>query len=324
VSAAREPVLVVRAARRSLGGRVVLDGVDLSVEAGRTLALLGPNGAGKTSLVRAICGRLALDSGSVRVAGTDPQAQRAARARLGLVPQELALYPDLSVRENLEVFAGLLGVPASARPRAVAEALTWADLHERAQSPARLLSGGMQRRLNVAVATLHAPALLLLDEPTVGVDPQARERLHTLLRDLRARGTALLLATHDLDQAAELGDHVAIMVSGRVRAWGTPAELVHAHIGATHELWLRLASAPGDTLRAHLGGLGLAALGAATDWTGPCRAGLAGLQELSAQVAMLGGHVQELRLREASLRGVFFRVTGREFERAHDDDGRRP
>lgn len=307
-------MLAVRAARRMLAGRAVLDGVDLDLEAGQLIALLGPNGAGKTSLVRAICGRLRLDSGSVRVAGADPQRERAARARLGLVPQEIALYPELDVRENLRVFAGLLGVPKHEQARAVVHALAWADLDERAGSPVRLLSGGMQRRLNIAVATLHAPALLLLDEPTVGVDPQARERLHRLLRDLRARGTALLLATHDLDQAAELGDRVAIMVDGRVRACGTAAELVQAHVGATHELWLRLAAAPEDGLRAHLTRRGLTPLGSAHEWTGPCGDGLARVPELSQQVTSLGGHVAELRLREASLRGVFFRVAGREFE----------
>ncbi len=307
-------MLEVCAARRTLAGRSVLDGVDLAIEAGSLLALLGPNGAGKTSLVRAICGRLRLDSGHVRVAGADPQRDRGARARLGLVPQEIALYPNLSVRENLLVFAGLLGVPGARRAQAVAHALEWAALGERATSLVGHLSGGMQRRLNVAVATLHAPPLLLLDEPTVGVDPQARERLHALLRDLRARGTALLLATHDIDQAAELSDQVAIMVAGRVRACGPPAELVRQQLGAAHELLLRLAAPPDARLQALLARHGLAPLGAGCDWTGAWAGGLTSLPELSAQVTRLGAHVHELRVREASLRGVFFRVAGREFE----------
>jgi ABC-2 type transport system ATP-binding protein len=324
VSAATTPVsgsaskttagLRVEGAVRVLAGRRVLDGVELRVAAGTLVALLGPNGAGKTSLVRAICGRLRLDTGRVAVDGRDPTREPAARARLGLVPQAIALYPDLTARENLEVFAALADVPRQARRARVDEAIEWASLSERAGSLARTLSGGMQRRLNLAAAVLHRPDVLLLDEPTVGVDPQARERLHALLRDLRAGGAALLLATHDMDEAAELADRVAILVDGRVRAEGTPAELVRAHVGDARELRLGLRTPPGDAARSALTAFGLAPSDDARTWTGALTAPLDALSALTREICARGAAVDEMRLREPGLRGVFLRVAGREWD----------
>ncbi len=306
--------LTVEGALRTLDGRRVLDGVDLRVAPGQLVALLGPNGAGKTSLIRAICGRLRLDAGRVTLDGGDPTRTPAVRARLGLVPQALALYPDLGARENLEIFAALCGVPRRARAAAVGQALHWASLVERASSPVRTLSGGMQRRLNLAAAVTHGPRLLLLDEPTVGVDPQARERLHALLVDLRARGTALLLATHDLDQAAELADRVAVLVDGRVRAEGTPAELVRRHVGAARELRLRLRRSPAPAARATLSGFGLVPDAAGLQWHGTLEASADAHAELTRRLVVQGAQLDELRLREPGLRGVFLRVTGREWD----------
>jgi ABC-2 type transport system ATP-binding protein len=307
------PGLHVTGARRAFGARLALDGLDLAVPPGRIYALLGPNGAGKTSLIRAVCGRVALDAGSVRLDGEDPRRSKAARRRLGLVPQAIALYPDLTARENLEVLGALAGMPRPGAARAAREALEWIGLLDRADSLVRELSGGMQRRVNLAAAVLHGPELLLLDEPTAGVDPVARERIHELLRELRRRGLAILLATHDLDQAAELADRIGILVDGRIRAEGALAELV-ASLHEERELVVALAQAPDDEARQRLAGEGLTASSDGKTWVGPLRGGYAGLAEVGSRLAAAWVAVAELRVREPGLRGVFFRVAGRELD----------
>jgi ABC-2 type transport system ATP-binding protein len=307
-------VLEVRGARRDYGEGRGLAGADLTVRAGEIYGLLGPNGAGKTSLVRAIAGRLRLSAGQVRVAGRDP-ADPAARRALGLVPQEIALYPDLTVRQNLELLGRLAGLPRRAARARVDEALAWIDLADRAASRVATLSGGQKRRVNLAAGTLHDPALLVLDEPTVGVDPPARERLHALLADLRARGAALLLATHDLDQAEQLCDRIGIMVEGAVRAEGAPADLVRAAFGDGRELVVLLGMEPGPAARAALAAAGLAPGADGRAWSGAVPGGEEALPALMAALRASGAVVLETRLREPGLRGVFFRLAGRELDR---------
>jgi len=306
--------LQVRGIQRRFDGGHGLSGADLELRRGEIYALLGPNGAGKTSLVRAICGRLRLDGGEVRLLGADPLRDASVRRRLGLVPQEIALYPELSVRENLEVLGRLAGLPAAELPRAVAAALDWIGLAERAGSRVAELSGGQKRRVNLAAGTLHGPEVLLLDEPTVGVDPSARERIHEMLRELRGRGLAVLLATHDLDQAEELADRIGILVDGRVRAEGSLAELVEASFGGRRELALRLADAPGADVRRALEAEGLRATAEGREWAGPLDGGLEALAGLGRRLAAGGAPIAELRLREPGLRGVFFHVAGREID----------
>ncbi len=307
-----DPALLVSDARRSFAGRTALDGASLALVPGETYALLGPNGAGKTTLVRSIYGRVRLDSGRIALGGRDPRADRAARAKLGLVPQQLALYPDLTPRENLAVFGRLAGLKRQETPAAVEAALAWTGLQARAGSRTSELSGGQQRRLNLAAGTLHRPDVLLLDEPTVGIDPEAREGIHDLLRELRARGTAILLTTHDLDQAAELADRIGILVDGRVRAEGTLQALVEQAFGSGRELQLTLVVEPGPQARALLAREGLAAGEDARSWAGPLGGGLEALSALGRRLADAGLPVAEIRVREPGLRGVFFRVAGRE------------
>jgi ABC-2 type transport system ATP-binding protein len=303
--------LEARGARRSFGADRGLDGVDLRLERGEVYGLLGPNGAGKTSLVRALCGRLRLDAGSVRLLGRDPRDAEARRG-LGLVPQQIALYPELTVAENLELLGRLAGLPAAEAGPAVKDALGWIGLADRAASLVGTLSGGQQRRVNLAAATLHRPAVLLLDEPTVGVDPAAREQIHERLRDLRARGIAILLATHDMDQAAELCSRIGILVDGRIRAEGTLAELVRRAFGDAREMRVSLASPPGDDARRALAADGLAAGADERTWSGPLAVGLDALPAIARRLTAAGVPFLELRLREPGLRGAFFRLTGRE------------
>ena len=313
MTTAGTPLEVRGAVRRFAGGRG-LDGASLELRRGEIYALLGPNGAGKTSLVRAACGRLRLDAGEVLLLGADPRREPSCRRGLGLVPQEIALYPELTVRENLEVLGRLAGLPAPDLPRAVAAALDWIGLADRAASRVGELSGGQKRRVNLAAGTLHGPAVLLLDEPTVGVDPQARERLHEMLRELRARGLAVLLATHDLDQAAELADRIGILVDGRVRAEGTLAELVERAFGGRRELALRLVAAPPSGTARALEAEGLRPGADDREWSGPLEGGLEALAGVGRRLAAAGVPLAELRLREPGLRGVFFRLAGREID----------
>ncbi|NJL27997.1 MAG: ABC transporter ATP-binding protein [Thermoanaerobaculia bacterium] len=173
------PVLEVTDAARRYGEVAALCGVDLQLERGEWLGLLGPNGAGKTTLVRAIAGRVRLDRGEIALFGQ----------RLGVVPQEIALYPALTARENLVTFGSLHGLGRRELTLRIAWALAWTGLAERADEPVRGFSGGMKRRLNIAASVLHRPDVLLLDEPTVGVDPQSRERIWQMLAELRRGGT---------------------------------------------------------------------------------------------------------------------------------------
>jgi ABC-2 type transport system ATP-binding protein len=308
------PALEVRGARRAYAGRPALTGVDLSLRSGEIYSLLGPNGAGKTSLVRAISGRLRLDGGTVRLCGEDPVGDPRARRLLGLVPQELALYPELTALENLQVFARLMGLGRDEAGRSAHRLLGRIGLADRARERVDTLSGGMKRRLNVAAGVIHRPRVLLLDEPTVGVDPAAREDIHELLRELRRDGLAILLTTHDLEQAAELADRVGILIDGSLRMEGRVAELVGGMFGGGKELLVRLAAAPRAPGHERLELLGLAPSRDRLVWTGGLERGLDDLSALSAKLEGEGLEIEEVRVREPSLRGVFFRLAGREID----------
>jgi ABC-2 type transport system ATP-binding protein len=313
VASEHGPVLEVRGATRRFGHHRALCDVGLTIAGGEIFALIGPNGAGKTTLVRAITGRLPLDGGSVLICGRPVRRNPETRRLLGLVPQSVALYPHLTARENLEVLGRLSGVPARDLGPVVDAALSQVGLAGRAADRTARLSGGMQRRLNIVAGTLHRPRLLVLDEPTVGVDLRAREAIHALLRDLRGRGLAVLLTTHDLDQAADLADRIGILAHGRLVAVDTPAALVNEVCGEERELRVALSQAPDRAARAFLQAAGLTPAEGDRTWTGPLRGGLDRLAHVSARLAELNLAVDEVRVREPGLRGVFFRLTGEEF-----------
>lgn len=216
---------VTRLAKAFGSLRAVAD-VSFGVDPGSIFGLLGPNGAGKTTTLSMICGLLRPDSGEVRVDGrsfwSDPDR---ARRLLGVAPQELALYEELSARENLEFWGRLAGLDSARARRRAGELLEALSLTERAGDAVKLYSGGMKRRVNLGIALMHEPRLLLLDEPTVGIDPQARANILEFIRDLRARGTAVLYTTHYLEEAEHLCDRVGIIDQGVVLAEGTLAEL---------------------------------------------------------------------------------------------------
>jgi ABC-2 type transport system ATP-binding protein len=220
-------VLACRDLRKRYGERLAVDGVGFQVAAGETYGLLGPNGAGKTTTISMICGLLRRDGGEVTVAGVsldrDPGAVKAA---IGYVPQDVALYPDLTGRENLRFWARMYGLAGGELAERVDAALTVVGLTERAGDKVAAYSGGMQRRLNIAAGLLHRPRLLVLDEPTVGVDPQSRNAILENVEALGGEGVAVLYTTHYMEEAERLCDRVGIIDQGRLIAEGTRRELV--------------------------------------------------------------------------------------------------
>jgi ABC-2 type transport system ATP-binding protein len=212
-------LLDVEQLRKSFGPLVAVDGVSLSVDAGEVFGLLGPNGAGKSTTMSMIAGLIEPDSGAVRLnAMLNGSAPADRRLLLGVVPQDLAVYPDLKVRENLTFFGSLYGIGKTELTRRVDRALDRVGLTDRQGSLTHTLSGGMKRRLNFAVALLHEPRLLILDEPTVGVDPQSRAHLLDCVRDLSAAGMAVIYASHYMEEVQAICRRVAIMDHGKVLA----------------------------------------------------------------------------------------------------------
>lgn len=219
-------LLEVQQLTKSFGTRKVVDDVSFSVRQGQTIGLLGPNGAGKSTTVNIICGLLQADSGHIKLSGQEMSAgNNQAKQKLGLVPQDLALFEDLSARENLKIFGalyGLTGKHLQARCDAVLELVSLSD---RAKDKPATFSGGMKRRLNIAAALLHEPELLILDEPTVGVDPQSRNAIFDALEVLKSQGRSLIYTSHYMEEVERLADHIVIIDHGKLIANESPTDL---------------------------------------------------------------------------------------------------
>jgi lipooligosaccharide transport system ATP-binding protein len=224
--------LSLRGLRKSFGDIHAVAGLDLDVPFGTCVGLLGPNGAGKSTTMRMLTGQAVADAGDIEVLGWQlPEDSKQARAEMGVVPQLDNLDTTLSVRDNLRIFARLYRVPPRERCDAVDRGLRIARLTDRADTRVDALSGGMRRRLLIARALMHGPRLLLLDEPTVGLDPQVRQELWALIDGLRSEGTSILMTTHYIEEAERLADTVTIMAEGAAVDSGPPAELVRRHAG---------------------------------------------------------------------------------------------
>jgi len=302
---AQVAVLEVREARKRFGPTQALDGLSLALAEGELLGLLGPNGAGKTTLIRAIAGRVRLDAGNVSVFGRT-LAAGATREQLGVVPQENALYPLLTARENLETFGRMNGLEGKRLRERTAWALEWTGLADRARSLVRTFSGGMKRRLNLACGVLHEPRLVLLDEPTVGVDPQSREKIYDMLGGLRTAGTSLLLTTHVLEEAEARCERIVVMDHGRAIAAGTLPELVEQAGLQGRRVRVRVDRAPGRDLP------GFEPEGDPQVLSTTIRDVAAELPGVLARLREAGLGVRDLDVRTASLQAVFLHLTGRE------------
>ena len=306
-------VLTVRDARKTFGQVAALNGATFELRQGELLALLGPNGAGKTTLIRAIAGRVHLDGGEIRVFDRVLDGRRTP-PELGIVPQEVAIYPLLTARENLEVFGSLHGLAGADLTTQVDWALERTGLADRAKESVKQFSGGMRRRLNIACGVLHRPRIVLLDEPTVGVDPQSRDRIYDMLADLAASGVSLLLTTHHLEEAEARCSRTVIIDHGTVIAAGTMSELVEQTVGRYRLVTLRL-DAPLDGHEA----LGDQAAGDAAAEPADPRVVKARMRDVAAELPPLleriraaGRSVDDVDVRGPSLQSVFIHLTGRE------------
>jgi ABC-2 type transport system ATP-binding protein len=297
---------------KSYGTRRAVDGVSFQVRTGQTVGLLGPNGAGKSTTVSMLCGLLRPDAGQVLLDG-QPVTTGAAhvKRRIGLVPQDLALYEDLSAHENLRLFGALYGLKGKPLDERIARVLGLVNLVDRARDKPATFSGGMKRRLNIAAALLHDPDLLILDEPTVGVDPQSRNAIFDTLEALQAQGRSLIYTSHYMEEVERLADHIVIIDHGKVLADDSPAAL-HRRLAAKALLRVELAEpvAPGllDALRSQAGVTALAGEGTALD---------IGLTDNADAVPLLGwlqGQGQRpvhFATARASLEDIFLDLTGR-------------
>jgi lipooligosaccharide transport system ATP-binding protein len=290
--------------RKTFGAFTAVDGVSLRVEAGECFGILGPNGAGKTTTIRMLYGFTPKSGGMLQIFGLDIDSElRAIKARIGVCQQENNLDPDLTVQQNLELFARYFDIPRRQAREKAEELLDFIALAHRRNDNVPTLSGGMMRRLVLARALINDPELLILDEPTTGLDPQARHQVWHRLDELKGRGLTILLTTHYMEEAARLCDRLVIMDHGRILVEGRPHDLVQAHVG--REVIEVLS--PGQPLRDYVRQQGLEH------------------EDLGHRLIIYSGQSDELyhrlaetycregcTLRQATLEDVFLRLTGRE------------
>ncbi len=306
--------VVVTGLSKHFGETVAVDAVDLEVREGELFSLLGPNGAGKTTLMSMLAGLLRPDAGRATIAG-HPAGSAAARAALGVVPQDVALYPDLSARENLIFWGRMYGLGGNALRRRCDDLLAIVGLAERQRDRVDTFSGGMKRRLNIAAALLHAPDVVMLDEPTVGIDPQSRRAILDYVRTLSRSGTTVLYTTHYMEEAQELSHRIGILDKGRLIALGTHEELVRI-VGERDVIDLELASPAGAT-EPHEAFDGLPGVRVEVPSRGDDHVRLladdstTALPSLFARAAARNVPVRSVVITEPNLESVFLQLTGR-------------
>ncbi len=298
----------LRGVGKDYGARSAVISIELEIERGECFALLGPNGAGKTTLISMLAGVLTPTRGRIEIYGIDLARDAfAAKARVGLVPQDLALYEELSAVQNLRYFGALYGLRGATLTTRIDDALVTVGLRDRAREQVKTYSGGMKRRLNIAAGLLHRPQVLILDEPTVGVDPQSRNHIFATVRSLREAGTTIVYSTHYMEEVEALCDRVAIMDAGMLIAIGTVPELV-----ATHTR---------DEVVIELGGDPVAV--AAATRAACARGGIEhraavlhvahsrGLGSLIAEIEATGAVIVRIASHQSSLEAAFLALTGR-------------
>jgi ABC-2 type transport system ATP-binding protein len=299
--------------RKEFGALVAVDGVSFTARGGEIFGLLGPNGAGKTTTISCISGLLTPTAGRVSVMGHDVVRDgQAARSSLGVVPQEIALYDDLNAVQNLEYWGGAQGLRGATLKAAIAGALELTGLTDRAKDSVKNFSGGMKRRLNFACGIVHGPKVLLLDEPTVGVDPQSRVRLLDLVREQARAGNCVLYTTHYMEEAEALCDRLAIVDRGKIIASGTLAEL-RAMMGERDLIRLSGAFEP-EKVREAVRALGEVEIVQADQAlvTLSLRNASQRLPALFAALGEAGSEIRDTTLSQPSLESLFIKLTGKE------------
>ncbi|MGP3912340.1 ATP-binding cassette domain-containing protein [Nonomuraea sp. 10N515B] len=307
-----DAILVCAGLRKAFADRIAVDGISLSIAEGEIYGLLGPNGAGKTTTISMIAGVLGRDAGEVTIDGRrHDTASVATKALIGYVPQELALYPDLTARENLAFFARLQGLRGRQVGVRTDEVLEIVGLTDRSREASGKLSGGMRRRLNIAIGLLNRPRLLILDEPTAGVDPQSRSAILDSVKGFADQGMAVLYTTHYMEEAERLCDRVGVIDEGRLVAEGTRRELVR-RIGEADKVTLTVEGDVRAALRAveRLPGSARAGAGESQIDVLMEDAGNA-LPEILGAVAKAGVPVRSVEVREPDLEAVFLHLTGK-------------
>ena len=297
---------------KAFGSQPAVQGVTVTAEAGEVLSLLGPNGAGKSTTIAMLSGLLAPDKGDARIVGHSVRTEApAARAALGVVPQDIALYPDLSARENLNFWGKMYGLRGALLRQRVDEALNVIGLAERQKDKVGKFSGGMKRRVNIAAALLHKPAVIIMDEPTVGIDPQSRRHILDNVKTLNRDGMTVLYTTHYMEEAAELSDHIAILDRGRIIACGTHAELIRL-VGEQTRIDLKLNAEAERVLPAWRAAEGVARIdtanGTVTALVDDSNLVLPRLFDAASQA---GVRIVSLEIHEPNLEAVFLHLTGR-------------
>jgi ABC-2 type transport system ATP-binding protein len=299
--------------RKNFGELTAVDGVSFEVRDGEIFGLLGPNGAGKTTTINMISGVLRPDGGRIVVDDTDIWLEpKKVKRSLGVVPQEIAVYEDLTARDNLNFWGSLYGLKGRELRRRVDEALSRVGLAERAKDKVKGFSGGMKRRLNLCMGLLHRPKFLLLDEPTVGIDPQARLAILEVIREAAAAGSTVLYTTHYMDEAQELCDRIAIIDHGRVLTIGTLEELTR--LAGEGEMLRLTGSFDDETARDRLEGLEGLQLHSVEDGRAvlSVAAGGPGLTAVLPRLLATDLGVDDVSIQQPSLQSVFIRLTGRE------------
>jgi ABC-2 type transport system ATP-binding protein len=308
-----DQILSVRGLRKSFGSRAAVDGVSFAIASGEVYGLLGPNGAGKTTSISMIAGILARDSGEITIDGINIDAGPPARALIGIVPQAIALYLDLTARENLHFWGRMYDLSGTALREASDRALDAVGLSPRADDIVSTFSGGMQRRLNIACGIMHGPKLLVLDEPTVGVDPQSRSAIFDLVERMRTAGTAVLYTTHYMEEAERLCARIGIIDSGKLIAEGTRQELV-ANLGQDARIEIGLGR--GEALDGAVSTLtsldGVHSVGVENNHLHVVAdRGANRLPALLTALLNAGMVAESVRVVEPNLEDVFLRMTGR-------------
>jgi ABC-2 type transport system ATP-binding protein len=308
-SAAYNPPLPLRVVSlvKRFGNVTAVDGVSLELRSGECLGVLGPNGAGKSTLIRSMVGRVIPDSGTITVFGA-PADSAAAREALGWIPQEIALYPRLTCRENLYSFGRYHGLGGVTLVQAIERCLGWSMLTDRAEELVKNLSGGMKRRLNMAAGLIHQPKLVLMDEPTVGVDPQSRNHIFEMIEKVRAEGMSIIYTTHYMEEAERLCDRIAIVDHGKIIVLGSSSDLVRNAFGTRSQVLARFGGSPEAVVR-WVGERGGQMMDGIAQFSITHPVEIASLLEDSSKAGL---ELVDVSLRKPNLESVFLHLTGRE------------